>query len=93
MRFERDAAFFLGAFTINFGIMLTSIGAYIGVSIALTTPDPPALPLALGGVLVAVGVPVACYPVSRTLWSAIDLWMKPLEPKEIAAAERHREHC
>lgn len=35
-------------------------------------------------------MPIAFYPNSRTVWSAIDLWMKPLEPGEVAAAEQAR---
>ena len=36
------------------------------------------------GVIVAtaVVVPLAFYPVSKTLWSAIDLAMRPLEPED-----------
>jgi hypothetical protein len=33
-------------------------------------------------VAVAVVVPLAFYPVSKTLWSAIDLAMRPLEPDD-----------
>jgi len=33
-------------------------------------------------VATAVVVPLAFYPVSKTLWSAIDLAMRPLEPDD-----------
>jgi hypothetical protein len=33
-------------------------------------------------VATAVVVPLAFYPVSKTLWSAIDLAMRPLEPED-----------
>jgi hypothetical protein len=90
MKFEREEGFFLGAFTMNFAVMMLSVGLFIGVSIAVTYPDPPAVKLAVIGVFVAVLIPVLFYPVSRTLWSAVDLLMKPLEPQEVAAATEAR---
>ncbi len=90
MAFEREEGFFLGAFVVNFGLVLILLAAYIAVGIWLTLPEPPAGKLAAGGMVVAILVPVGFYPFSRTFWSAIDLWMKPLEPEEVAAAERAR---
>src|SRR5687768_1285852 len=87
MCFEREEGFFLGAFVINFGVMLLALAAFIGVGIALTLPDPPPGKLAIGGMVVGTLVPIAFYPMSRTVWSAIDLWMKPLEPQEVESAE------
>ena len=86
MRFEREEGFFLGAFTVNFGVMLLSLALFIAVGIAVTLPDPPPGKLALGGMVVGLVVPIAFYPMSRTFWSAIDLIMKPLEPSEVEAA-------
>jgi hypothetical protein len=86
MCFEREEGFFLGAFVVNFGVMLLSLALFIGIGVAATLPDPPPGKLAAGGMLVGVLVPIAFYPISRTFWSAIDLIMKPLEPQEIESA-------
>ena len=86
MCFEREEGFFLGAFVVNFGVMLVTLAAFIAIGVAVTLPDPPPGKLALGGMLVGTIVPIGFYPMSRTFWSAIDLWMKPLEPREIEAA-------
>ena len=86
LRFEREEGFFLGAYVVNFGVMLIAMAAFIGIGIALTLPDPDPFKLAAGGIVVAIVVPILFYPMSRTFWSAIDLWMKPLEPAEIASA-------
>jgi hypothetical protein len=86
MCFEREEGFFLGAFVVNFGVMLISLATFIGVAVAITLPDPDPVELALGGAVVGVLVPIACYPMSRTFWSAIDLIMKPLEPQEVESA-------
>jgi hypothetical protein len=86
MCFEREEGFFLGAFTVNFGVMLLSLALFITIGIAATLPDPPPGKLAVGGMIVGVVVPTFFYPMSRTFWSAIDLIMKPLEPEEIRSA-------
>jgi uncharacterized protein (DUF983 family) len=86
MRFEREEGFFLGAFVVNFGVMLFTMAAFIAIGVAITLPDPDPVQLAFGGVAVGVIVPIFFYPMSRTFWSAIDLIMKPLESHEVAEA-------
>ena len=86
MCFEREEGFFLGAYVVNFGVMILALAIFIGVGVALTLPDPPPGKLALGGMAVGILVPILFYPMSRTVWSAIDLIMKPLERREIDEA-------
>jgi hypothetical protein len=90
MRFEREEGFFLGAYVVNFGVMMIAVAAFIAIGVAVTLPDPDAARLALLGAGIGIVVPIAFYPMSRTFWSAIDLWMKPLEPPEIEAANAAR---
>ncbi|MGI9119023.1 MAG: DUF983 domain-containing protein [Acidimicrobiales bacterium] len=101
MRFEREEGFFLGAYFINIVITQMAIVTFVAVAFALTLPDaplalgttygdgPPWLILA-GAVLIAVAVPLFCYPLSKTLWSAVHLLMAPLEPEEQAEAAARR---
>jgi uncharacterized protein (DUF983 family) len=86
MKFEREEGFFLGAYVVNFGAMMVAIAAFIAIGMAVSLPDPNAGKLALGGVAVGILVPILFYPISKTVWSAVDLLMKPLEPKEVEAA-------
>jgi hypothetical protein len=44
------------------------------------------VPLVALSIVIAVVVPLAFYPFSYTLWAAIELKMRPLEPAEIADA-------
>lgn len=74
--FEREEGFFLGAFVINFAVVLGALMVYIAVAFALTLPDPPTMTLALLGLVVSVGVPLFCYPFSKTVWTAVDLVMR-----------------
>ncbi len=80
--FEREDGQFIGAVGMNtvitFGLLLVVlVSGFIA-----TSPDTPAVPLALIGVGIAVIAPVVIYPFSKTTWTAIDLAMTPLEPGE-----------
>ncbi len=81
-RLERIEGHWLGALGMN--TVVTSAAVLVGVIVAflLTWPDGSAAAGLVGVVLVAVAVPLAFYPVSKTLWSAIDLAMRPLEPED-----------
>ena len=60
--------------------------AYIVTAFVLTLPDPPLVLLTVIS-LVILGVgPVLFYPVSKTVWAAIDLSMRPLDVAEEAEA-------
>ena len=80
--FEREDGQFIGAVGMNtvitFGLLLVVlVSGFIA-----TSPDTPAVPLALIGAGIAVVAPVVIYPFSKTTWTAIDLAMTPLEPGE-----------
>lgn len=83
LRFERIEGHWIGAVGINtivsFGILLGSLM----VSLATTIPDVPVVPLVTGHIVLAVVAPVAFFPISRTLWTGIDIAMRPLEPHEV----------
>ena len=85
-RLERQEGFSLGGMAINI-IVTEGIFAVvlIGTLIA-TVPDVPVLPLMIAGLAVNLVVPVVFYPFSLTTWAAVDLAMRPLEPRELADA-------
>lgn len=63
---------------VSFGLLLVTIA----VGFALTYPDPPVTPLLVIAVTVAAVFPVVFYPISKSLWSAIDMAMRPPEPSD-----------
>ena len=79
-----DEAFELGAITANiiltFGCILTATA----VLIALTAPDVPVVPVTIAIGAIAVVGPALFYPISFTLWQAIDLWMRGPTDAELA---------
>ena len=74
--------FELGAVTINtmvtFGVLI--VGLVIGV--VTTTPDIPVVPLVAGLGVAAIVLPVVIYPITYTVWQAVDLAMHPPEPTD-----------
>ncbi len=88
MKFEREPGFFVGAFTINLAISIIALFVLCMGLVAVLASDADAgyLAFLVVGLVIALGAPVFCYPFSRTIWSAIDLAMTPLEPAEEAEA-------
>jgi len=91
--FERIEGHWIGAIGLNtiasFGMLLGSLV----VGFVMTFPDLPIVPLMIGNAIVAVIAPILLFPVSRTVWTAIDIAMRPLEPHEVDwTAIRDRTH-
>ncbi len=86
--FERREGQFIGGIGVNTMVSFTAIVATMGLCFLLTAPEF-SLPWILGPTL-AVGIimPAAFFPVSKTLWAAIDLIMIPLEPDEAPLRQR-----
>ena len=75
-RGEQD--FFLGALLLNFVGTELAVAGLVLIGIWLTWPAPPWTMLMVCGLGAAVTVPVLTYPVSRTVWLALDLRLRPL---------------
>ena len=86
--FEREPGFFVGAYLINFAIAEGLLFVLLMGYVIWRDADPGAgvwAPVLVGLVLGVLG-PVVFYPYSRTIWSAFDLLMTPLEVSEIVEA-------
>lgn len=83
LRFEREEGAFVGAVGINtvltFGVLLIGMVTFFVV----TYPDIPTGPGVFAAALLVIPIPIFLYPFSKTLWLAIDLLMRPVEPDEI----------
>jgi uncharacterized protein (DUF983 family) len=71
-----DEAFELGAVTANIILTFGTILVAILVLVAVTAPDVPTLGIVLVTGGIALVGPALFYPLSFTLWQAIDLWMR-----------------
>ncbi len=79
-----DSAFELGAITANIILTFATILLTILLLVSLTAPDVPIATVTIIVVVVGLVGPALYYPVSFTLWQAIDLWMRPPTPSELA---------
>jgi len=91
LQFAREEGFVVGVYFINLTIVEGLLFVLVMAFIAVLANDPEASlvpPLAVGGVL-AVLAPIVAYPYARSIWTALDLAMRPLELDEILAARDH----
>ena len=79
-----DHAFELGALTANIILTFSAILLTILVSVLVTLPDLTVWWVVGPAAVVALVGPALFYPISFTLWQAIDLWMRPPTPEELA---------
>lgn len=85
LRFERIDGHLTGALGINTVvsiIVVITVGIFGGI---LTFPELPLAPLVTTITLVAALFPIFFYPFSKTVWTAIDLRMRPPEIDEVRA--------
>lgn len=86
-QFERESGYWAGAITLNTAfIFATFLVTFVG-GMVLTWPDVPWTTLLIVLVILNVSLPILFYPLSKTLWVAMEMGWNPLEPEEIAAAE------
>jgi uncharacterized protein (DUF983 family) len=83
-KFERQVGFSLGVMMINLLATSAAFLVAVGVTLALTVPDPPIALLTVVGAVTCLAFPALFYPVACTVWAAIDLAMRPLDPDEEA---------
>lgn len=81
---RREEGHWIGAVGINTIVTFGALVLTLLVGFALTWNDRRAAPIFVSSFLVAGVVPLAFFGSSQTLWSAIDLAMRPLEPKDDA---------
>jgi uncharacterized protein (DUF983 family) len=85
-RYEREEGFMVGAITMSTILTFGAILVVLVVGMILSYPEIAVAPIVIGCVAVAVLVPIIAFPITHTLWAAIDLAMHPLTPAEAAEA-------
>ncbi len=74
-----DVGFELGAAAISAMLVLGALVLGLGVTMVATWPDVPYVWLIVGLAVAAVSLPVVVYPITFTIWQALDLMMRPPE--------------
>ena len=78
-----ESDYFLGAYLVNLvavELILTAIMVAIGIA---TAPDVPWTLLTWGGVVFALVVAIGCYPLTKVLWLAFDVILRPVTREEL----------
>ena len=78
-----ESDYFLGAYLVNLvavELILTAIMVIIGIA---TAPDVPWTFLMWGGIVFALVAAIACYPLTKVLWLAFDVMLRPVTKEEL----------
>ena len=86
LRFEREPGYWVGAVTINTIVIFATFLVTFGGMVTLTWPDVPWVTVLIVTLTINLLVPTLFYPLSKTIWLALELSWHPLEPNEIEAA-------
>lgn len=71
------------ALVLNIGLVILAVA----VAVALTVPDVPVVKLYVVLTSAAIVVPLTTWPITHTIWMAIDLRVRPVGADEAAEAE------
>ena len=82
----------LGSMTIASVLNIVLVMAAIGIAVAFTAPDVPVLTLYIVLASAALVFPVLTWPMTHTLWMAIDLIFRPMGVDEVAEAQTWLTH-
>lgn len=83
-----DVGYELGAAAIAAIICMGPLVLLLGAVVAITWPDVDVVPLLAVFLPAAVILPVVLYPSSYTVWQAIDIALRPVEPAHFEGEPR-----
>ncbi|HEU4318575.1 MAG TPA: DUF983 domain-containing protein [Acidimicrobiia bacterium] len=86
LHFEREPGYWVGAVTINTVVIFATFLVTFGGLTLLTWPNVPWVVVLIVTLIVNLVVPIVFYPLSKTVWLALEMSWHPLEPDEIEAA-------
>lgn len=83
LRFERIEGHWTGDLGINTIVSFGALLVVLLVGFLAFWPTPPITAIIIAAVIVAGLLPLAFFPFSKTIWLAIDIMMRPIEPGEV----------
>ena len=89
LRFEREERYWAGALIVNTTVTFLSFLVVFVAGVLLTWPEVPWAGLMAVTIGVNLILPILFYPISKTVWSAMELSWHPLEEDEIEDAVFH----
>lgn len=86
LAFERESGYWVGAIIVNTTVIFATFLLVFGVSVWVTYPDVPWTAVLIITAIANVLIPIAFYPISKSLWAGLEMSWHPLEPHEIEAS-------
>jgi hypothetical protein len=86
LHYEREEGYWVGGLIINTAVTFATFILVFAGGIAITWPEVPWATVGVVTIVLNALIPVFFYPVSKTLWMALELGWHPLESEEIEAA-------
>lgn len=77
LHFERDEGYWVGAMIVNTAFAILVFLAIVVGGLAITWPEVPWDTILVASIASMIVVPVALYPISKTVWVAMDLLVRP----------------
>ena len=90
-QFEREPGYWVGAVIINTTVIFATFLLVFGGLVLATWPDVPWTTVLIVTAVANVVVPIVFYPLSKTIWMALELSWHPLEDGELADAQARLE--
>jgi uncharacterized protein (DUF983 family) len=78
-----ESDYFIGAYLLNLVAVELLFAALLGVVVIITYPNTPWTLLQWGGMALIIVGAVICYPITKSLWLAVDLMLRPMTEKEL----------
>jgi uncharacterized protein (DUF983 family) len=86
LEFEREPGYWVGAVTINTTVIFGTFLLVFGGLVVITWPEVPWVTVLIVTVVANLAIPTIFYPMSKTIWLALEMGWHPLEREEIEAA-------
>jgi len=83
LRSDRVVGHWIGAVGMNTIVSFGAMAVTLVVGIIATYPDVSLAPLLVPPLVAAVAVPLVFWPFSQTLWTALDIMMRPVTRDEL----------
>ncbi|HEX2172320.1 MAG TPA: DUF983 domain-containing protein [Dehalococcoidia bacterium] len=81
---EREPGYFTGAIVTNYFIAIGWFVVLLVAAIILSESIPVWTVVQWGAVAIAIASPLIFWPFSKTLWVALDISLRPVQPEDIA---------
>jgi hypothetical protein len=82
---EPEGGYWVGSYTINLFATEVLLGAIFVIGLVLTWPEPAWGGIVAADIVAALVFPAFFFPFSKTLFLAVDLTFRPVEPGDFAA--------